>query len=98
VVSSEATVIERYTRLSMGELLYQFTVIDPKVYSEPWTGEYSIYPLSGNGRIFEHACHEGNYAMTNILKGARVLDERKAAAAKLQTASATVTVPAKPKP
>ncbi|HVY91003.1 MAG TPA: hypothetical protein VG942_19195 [Hyphomonadaceae bacterium] len=93
IVSSEAVVTERYTRLAMDELLYQFTVTDPKVYTETWMGEYSIYPLTGNGRLFEHACHEGNYSMPNILKGARVLEERKARAA--QTAQAT-PVSAKP--
>jgi len=77
VVSSKATVIERYTRLGMDELLYQFTVVDPEVYTEPWLAEYSIYPIEGG--IYEHACHEGNYAMNNILLGARVADARKAA-------------------
>ncbi len=74
IVSGEATVIERYTRLSMDELLYQFTVIDPKVYSEPWLGEFSIYRLGG--RLFEHACHEGNYSVPNILRAARLAEER----------------------
>lgn len=76
VVSGKATVIERYTRLGMDELLYQFTVIDPDVYTEPWLAEYSIYPIEGG--IYEHACHEGNYAMNNILLGARIADARKA--------------------
>lgn len=76
IVSGEATVIERYTRLSMDELLYQFTVIDPKVYSEPWLGEFSIYRLGG--RLFEHACHEGNYSVPNILRAARLAEERAA--------------------
>jgi hypothetical protein len=74
VVSGEAMVVERYTRLSMDELLYQFTVIDPKVYTEPWLGEFSIYPLGG--RLFEHACHEGNYSVPNILRGARLNEQR----------------------
>jgi hypothetical protein len=74
VVSHEGKVIERYTRLGTDELLYQFTVIDPKIYSEPWMGEFSIYKL--NGRLFEHACHEGNYSVPNILRAARVKEER----------------------
>jgi hypothetical protein len=76
IVSSEATVIERYTRLSQDELLYQFTVIDPKVYTAPWLGEFSIY--KSNGRLFEHACHEGNYSVPNILRAARIKEERAA--------------------
>lgn len=78
IVSNEATVIERYTRLTPDELLYQFTVVDPKVYSQPWLGEFSIY--KSGSRFFEHACHEGNYSVPNILKGARVREERAAKA------------------
>jgi len=77
IVSGEAKVIERYTRLSENELLYQFTVIDPKIYSEPWLGEFSIY--KSNGRLFEHACHEGNYSVPNILRAQRIKDEQAAA-------------------
>jgi hypothetical protein len=77
IVSGEAKVIERYTRLSENELLYQFTVIDPKIYSEPWLGEFSIYKT--NGRLFEHACHEGNYSVPNILRAQRIKDEQTAA-------------------
>jgi len=74
IVSGEAKVIERYTRLSESELLYQFTVIDPKTYSAPWLGEFSIY--KSDSRLFEHACHEGNYSVPNILRAARVKEER----------------------
>ena len=74
IVSGEAKVIERYTRLSENELLYQFTVIDPKTYSAPWLGEFSIY--KSDSRLFEHACHEGNYSVPNILRAARVKEER----------------------
>jgi len=77
VVSSQATVTERYTRLSDKELLYQFTVADPSAYTAPWTAEFSVYKT--DNRLFEHACHEGNYAMRNILQGARVIEARTAA-------------------
>lgn len=80
IVSKEAKVIERYTRLGENELLYQFTVEDPKVYTEPWLAEMPLYRT--DQRMFEHACHEGNYAMVNILKGARVAEERAARTAK----------------
>jgi len=89
IVSPEAKVIEKYTRLSDKELLYQFTIEDPKVYTAPWLAEYSIYKT--DQKMFEHACHEGNYALTNVLKGARVLEER-AALQKVSVATA-----AKPK-
>jgi len=78
IVSSEATVTERYTRLSDKELLYQFTIVDPKVYTAPWTAEFSVYKT--DKPFFEHACHEGNYAMHNVLRGARVQEERAALA------------------
>jgi hypothetical protein len=65
-------VTERFTRLSLDELLYQFTVEDPKVYAAPWLGEYSLYRVSY--RMFPSACHEGNYGLPNILAGARRLE------------------------
>ena len=89
VVSSNATVTERYTRLSDKELLYQFTVDDPTAYTVPWTAEFSVF--KGENRLFEHACHEGNYAMNNILRGARVKEERAAAAAKTAAKTGAAT-------
>jgi hypothetical protein len=69
LVTGEATVIERLTRVSASELDYQFTVIDPKTFSGPWLGEFSWFRT--NQPMFEHACHEGNYSLPNILAGAR---------------------------
>ncbi len=69
LVPGNATVIERFTAISDRELLYQFTVIEPKTYSSPWLGEFSWYRT--NLRMYEHACHEGNYSLPNILSGAR---------------------------
>ncbi|HUP02208.1 MAG TPA: hypothetical protein VM737_11920 [Gemmatimonadota bacterium] len=65
-------VVERFTRIDRDRLLYQFTVEDPTVWTEPWSGEY-IWPATGD-RVFEYACHEGNYALGNILRGARLLE------------------------
>jgi hypothetical protein len=79
VVPAESKVIERFTRLSENELLYQYTIEDPKAYSAPWLAEYSLYRT--DQRMFEHACHEGNYSLPNILKGARVADARRNAKA-----------------
>ena len=84
VVNPDATVVERFTRVSRDELIYQFTVIDPKVYSAPWLAEYSFFRTSY--RMFPGNCHEGNYGLPNILAGARV-EERAAAAAKTATAA-----------
>ncbi|MBU6319657.1 MAG: hypothetical protein KGS00_08395 [Alphaproteobacteria bacterium] len=74
VVPAESKVIERFTRLSENELLYQYTIEDPKAYRAPWLAEYSLYRT--DQRMFEHACHEGNYSLPNILKGARAADAR----------------------
>jgi hypothetical protein len=54
------------------ELLYQFTVDDPVHYTQAWSGEYSFKPAKG--QIYEYACHEGNYAMEGILRGARLAE------------------------
>jgi hypothetical protein len=69
LVSPQTTVIERFTRVSDGELNYVFTVVDPTYYSRSWTGETHL--LRSNHKMFEYACHEGNYSMRNILEAAR---------------------------
>ena len=69
LVPGGATVIERLTRVSKSELDYQFTVVDPKTFAGPWLGEFSWFAT--NQPTFEHACHEGNYSLPNILAGAR---------------------------
>jgi len=71
-------VVERFTRVDDKTLLYRFTIDDPNTWTKPWTGEYS-WPAT-DGRIFEYACHEGNYAMTDILKGARLREKEQEAA------------------
>jgi hypothetical protein len=65
-------VVERFTRLDSGRLRYQFTVEDPTVWTGSWSGEY-VWPASTE-RVFEYACHEGNYALGNIMRGARMLE------------------------
>lgn len=69
LVSPETTVIERFTRISADELNYVFTVTDPTYYLRPWSGEGHL--LRTESRLFEMACHEGNYSLENILGGAR---------------------------
>ena len=77
-LSPEGTVIERFTRIGAGELLYQFRVDDPVHYTKAWSGEYAFKPAKGV--VYEYACHEGNYSIPGILGGAR-LNEAKAAKA-----------------
>ena len=66
---------ERFTRTADDLILYRATVEDPTVFTRPWTFEMTL-TLQDNrkNQIFEAACHEGNYAMTNVLAGARVAE------------------------
>ncbi|MBX9603718.1 MAG: hypothetical protein K2X35_22115 [Bryobacteraceae bacterium] len=65
-------VVERFSRIDAKTLRYQFTVEDPTVWTAPWSGEM-IWPATDQ-RIYEYACHEGNYSFAGILRGARVLE------------------------
>lgn len=67
--STTMHVTERFTRVSEDVIHYQFTVDDPVHYSQPWSGELPMNRT--DEKIFEYACHEGNYAMPGILAGAR---------------------------
>ncbi len=73
MTSEHLKVTERFTRVGEGEILYEFLMEDPTVYSRPWRGEIPL--RAAPGPIYEYACHEGNYAMRGILGGAR-LDEK----------------------
>jgi hypothetical protein len=75
LVSPQTTVMERFTRVSDRELNYVFTVSDPTFYLKPWTGESHL--LRTKDSVFEFACQEGNYSMSNILAAARQQEEAK---------------------
>ena len=90
----ELKVTERFTRVGPHRVLYQFTVQDPTVWDRPWSGEYEF--SAAKGRIFEYACHEGNYALEGILSGARA--DEAAAAEKAKAAAANKTASATPPP
>ncbi len=77
--SENTHVVERFTKQANGDLVYRFTVEDDQVWTAPWTGEYTW--RASQDRVYEYACHEGNYAMGNIMRGARLL-EKEALAAK----------------
>lgn len=67
-------VIERFTPLEGGQLLYQFTVEDPDTWDRPWKGEY-IWRTTDED-LYEYACHEGNHGLVNVLRGARFNDKK----------------------
>ncbi len=71
-ISPDAKVTERMKLVSKDEMLYQFTVEDPVVYSQPWKGELTFRRTPD--RIYEYACHEGNYSVPHILGGAREME------------------------
>ena len=71
--------IERFTRSGPDEILYQFTVEDPASFTRPWSAELPMRRM--DERLYEYACHEGNYGMDGILSGART-DEAKASASR----------------
>jgi len=66
-------VVERFTLTNPNTIRYQFTVDDPTTWSRPWSGEYEMTRIEGP--LFEYACHEGNYGLPSILKGARLAEE-----------------------
>ena len=74
--------VERFTRVDEETIEYQVTFEDPAKFTRPWT---AVIPLTTNqasrgvtvGELYEYACHEGNYALGNVLRGAR-LEEKKA--------------------
>ena len=71
MASQALHVTERFSRIDENTLRYAFTVDDPN-WAEPWGGEYP-WPATED-KVYEYACHEGNYALGGILRGARVLE------------------------
>ncbi len=78
-VTPRTQIIERFARTGPNEILYTFTVTDPALYTQPWTGETIMQRTSEP--MYEFACHEGNYGLANILSGARETEKRAANAA-----------------
>lgn len=71
-ISTDAVVRERFTRTGPAEILYEFSVDDPNIYTQVWRGEMPL--RAAEGPIYEYACHEGNYSLANILAGERQSD------------------------
>ena len=68
-------VVERFTRTDADSLHYEFTVNDPGMWTGTWKGDF-IWPATTKveERVYEYACHEGNYAVGNMLRGARLIE------------------------
>ncbi|MFB3106110.1 MAG: hypothetical protein ACE1ZA_14495, partial [Pseudomonadales bacterium] len=70
--SKDTHLIERFTRIDPDTVAYEFTIEDPNNYTRPWT---AVIPFRRtDGPLFEYACHEGNYALGAVMKGARLLE------------------------
>lgn len=74
--SEKLKVTERFSRAAESQILYSFTVEDPSVFSQPFTGELMFNSRPTQQSMYEYACHEGNYALGGILAGARRLEQQ----------------------
>jgi hypothetical protein len=72
--SEHLKLTERFTRTGPDTIHYRFTVEDPTTFTAPWTAELPFHRF--DEMIFEYACHEGNYALMNILSGERAMERR----------------------
>jgi hypothetical protein len=66
--------VERFTRVSANELLYEFTIDDPETFTRPWTARMPM--TRTDGKIYEYGCHEGNHALEGILRGGRYAEKK----------------------
>ena len=69
VTTADLHLVERFSRVADGTLMYEVTVQDPNAWDRPWT--YRIPMVQSEYPVYEYACHEGNYGLFNILAGAR---------------------------
>jgi len=74
--TDDLKVIERFSRVDEETILYEFTIDDPTTYTEPWGGQIPM--RATQDLVYEYACHEGNYALSNILRGARYQERMEA--------------------
>jgi hypothetical protein len=72
--SENLHVIERFERTNPDTILYKVTIDDPSTFTKQWTMEFPFNATKGP--VYEYACHEGNYAMTDIMGGAREMEKK----------------------
>ena len=77
LLGPDTRITEWFTRVSDTELVYRYTVEDAGLYTQAWTGEFSMTRF--DGKTFEYGCHEGNYSLTNMLRGGQAAAARKQA-------------------
>jgi hypothetical protein len=74
--SQNLHVIERFTRTDANTILYTFTIDDPTTWTKQWTGEIPL--RTTDERLYEYACHEANYGLEGVLRGARAQEKQAA--------------------
>jgi hypothetical protein len=72
--SEKLHVIERFTRTDANTILYKFTIDDPTTWTKQWSGEIPL--RATDERLYEYACHEANYGLEGVLRGARAQEKR----------------------
>ncbi|MDG2421487.1 MAG: hypothetical protein P8N40_07285 [Gammaproteobacteria bacterium] len=70
--SNAFEVKETYTRLDENEILFRYTITDPNIYTQPWTAEIPLQRMRAGLKLYEYACHEGNYSLPIMLRAARM--------------------------
>ncbi|MDP6415810.1 MAG: hypothetical protein QGG54_12425 [Gammaproteobacteria bacterium] len=75
--SAQLEITESYTPLSEDELLFSYTLSDPEIYSRSVTAEVPLQRMPPDHKLYEYACHEGNYSLPSILRAARVRDSQR---------------------
>jgi hypothetical protein len=71
--TADTRLVERFTRINGDTIRYEFTVSDSNSYTQPWSAMLPMVRIPGP--LFEYGCHEGNYALPNILAGARAQEK-----------------------
>jgi hypothetical protein len=74
--SENLHIIERFTRTDANTILYTFTIDDPTTWTRQWSAEIPLRPT--DERLYEYACHEANYGLEGVLRGARAQEKREA--------------------
>jgi hypothetical protein len=74
--TAQTKVVERFTRIDAKTIDYRFTVTDPTSYTRPWTASMPLRAI--DELLYEYACHEGNFGMLDVLRGARFREKEAA--------------------
>ena len=73
--STQFEIKETFTRIAEDEMLFEFTVTDPQIYSQDFTAEMSLKLMPPHLKLYEYACHEGNYSLPSILRAVRMEEQ-----------------------